>query len=194
MQRDATEISLDSIFNSEHDPYVQLYRDFEKSKYRIKGDSAIVGECLAVNTDDKCIIDVGCGLGVLTDRIARECDPKYICGIDISGAAIQRAIELYPEVMFFKKDICDKFFSLDIGLRFNIFLLVNVLQYFVDASIAAKNIFSIADGRFYLLVVDDNMTLIDNLKNELLRLGCDVGIRTAQYGQKYTITVLQCNI
>jgi ubiquinone/menaquinone biosynthesis C-methylase UbiE len=48
--------------------------------------------------DVKVIVDVGCGTGVLTERIARELHPQRLVGCDASGGMLAKARERDVEV------------------------------------------------------------------------------------------------
>ncbi len=47
------------------------------------------------------LLDVGCGLGYMTDRLRREIPGlERVVGIDVSETAISRAREMFPEIEF----------------------------------------------------------------------------------------------
>lgn len=179
---------FNSIFDSDKDPYQQNYHDFEKAKYRIRSDSLILDKCLGIDAPNKYILDIGCGIGTLTDKIARNCNPRYIAGIDFSDIAIEKACELYPEVIYFKRDICAVDFSFDIGIRFNIFILNRIFSGIHDYSTVIFNICSIAEGSFYLLVVNDINVSFDWPAN----MPCAIISKSIVKGDTYSFEVFLC--
>src|SRR5690606_17627397 len=42
------------------------------------------------------ILDVGCGTGILTDRLARELGPELVCGCDFSMGMLEQAATRRP--------------------------------------------------------------------------------------------------
>lgn len=42
------------------------------------------------------ILDVGCGTGILTERLARELDPELVCGCDFSIGMLEQAVTRRP--------------------------------------------------------------------------------------------------
>ncbi len=62
------------------------------------------------NSKDKKILDFGCGIGSITEKIAKK-NPKYIMGIDISDVSIKQAIERAKELKLnidYKVENCEK--------------------------------------------------------------------------------------
>ena len=47
------------------------------------------------------ILDVGCGLGKLTNRISERLNPQKIDALDISATAVEKASQAYPHIDFF---------------------------------------------------------------------------------------------
>lgn len=80
------------------------------------------------------ICEIGCGLGYFSNRLHKELEstgegqPK-VTGIDISQAAIEKAIKQFPEIHFIAKDLRKE--SLQ-QLRFDLVVVKQVTWYVVD--------------------------------------------------------------
>ena len=55
--------------------------------------------------DSATILDIGCGLGYLTNRIREEIPHKKIMGIDISHRAVDKAKKIFPKIDFMALDL-----------------------------------------------------------------------------------------
>ncbi len=53
------------------------------------------------------VIEVGCGLGKITNLLNKECENTVITGIDISHTAICKAQKAYPSIKFLTANVRD---------------------------------------------------------------------------------------
>lgn len=87
--------------------FEEMYRDFDdpwgQSVHEAHALDKIVGMELASKHGHRRALEYGCGLGHYTEQLG--CRLGYAAGIDISGTAIARATERYPEREFFVDDI-----------------------------------------------------------------------------------------
>ena len=107
--------------------------DFDGEKYSNASDhqkewGEAVIEDLELNGDEN-ILDIGCGDGILTDRIARLVPEGYVLGIDNSEGMIKKAREQErPNLDFEKMDARE----LDLDLNFDIIFSNAALHWIKD--------------------------------------------------------------
>lgn len=74
------------------------------------------------------LLEVGCGLGYVSARIARECSFLKVGGMDISSVAIEKAKATFPQLSFQAGNICQP--GLDpVGGPFDTVVMNEVLWY-----------------------------------------------------------------
>ena len=82
--------------------YEELYQDFDDPWQQNKKEKFASEKAVCINLiklfDRKKIIDIGCGLGHLTNRISQVA--PYSLGIDIAPTAIKKAKEKYKNCNF----------------------------------------------------------------------------------------------
>jgi len=91
------------------------------------------------------VLDIGCGIGGLTDQIHTKCTAEVV-GIDASDVAIQKARAAYPWVRFEACNILTDSIA-DLGM-FDLILMSEVLWYVCDdlAGVMQKIKASLMDG------------------------------------------------
>jgi SAM-dependent methyltransferase len=73
------------------------------------------------------ILDIGYGLGYLTNEIARYCRNEYqVIGMDISPTAIDKARKLFPNLRFGVLDITKDLYEQGWGRRNTVWFLLEV--------------------------------------------------------------------
>jgi SAM-dependent methyltransferase len=91
---------FDDLYAANPDPW-----DFETSPYEAaKYDAtiqALEGRHFA------CGLEIGCSIGVLTARLARQCDT--LLAIDVAEAALERAQQRVPEADFERREVPEEF-------------------------------------------------------------------------------------
>lgn len=80
------------------------------------------------------IMDIGCGLGYFTAHMKAKFPGAYVCGVDISDAAVDRASKLSSDCVFMQADLKTPGF-LQSENRFDIIVALNCLYYFKEDEI-----------------------------------------------------------
>lgn len=80
--------------------------------------------------DKGSIIEVGCGLGHVSQGLAQALPDMRVSGMDISPTAIERARALYPELEFLVGDIAAS--GLSLPRRYDVLLLNQILWYVLE--------------------------------------------------------------
>lgn len=83
----------------------------------------------------KTVIDMGCGSGAFTARLAAALNKSAVIGLDISTGCIRRAKEDYPEIEFEVGDIENTRFK---SSSIDLVCFTGILHHFPDFSRAAK--------------------------------------------------------
>ena len=101
---------------------------------------------------DISILDNGCGIGYVTDRLKRELNISDMSGCDISENAIAKAAKRYPEINFFVKDMLGK--PDQDNKKYDLIYIKDILWYVVDdLEIFMRNILSMlkSGGMIYAM-------------------------------------------
>lgn len=127
--------NFEALYNSDPDPWGQsgCTSDLDKWEYYYKSRERLLNVlkrvlflCSRPRLDAagkiiparqlESLMEIGCGHGHVTNRIARELSPplRHVFGVDISWSAIKRANELFdsrPTVSFYHADVCSPYFQ-----------------------------------------------------------------------------------
>ena len=91
---------FDDLYARDADPW-----DFETSRYEAakyeQTIAALEGRRFATG------LEVGCSIGVLTERLAEQCDD--LLAIDVAESALLRACERVPQVRFERREIPEQY-------------------------------------------------------------------------------------
>jgi SAM-dependent methyltransferase len=101
------------------------------------------------------ILEIGCGLGYLTNEVAKYCKNEYqVVGTDISPTAIDKARKLFPNLRFEVLDITKDLYEQGWGEMKYSLVFVRGLFWYVFPGIkkGCDNIVRLIDKRGYLLV------------------------------------------
>lgn len=100
------------------------------------------------------IIDLGCGLGYFTGHLKKKFPDAYVCGIDISSRAIERASRIASDCVFQQADLKSPKLTIAGGKRFHIAVALDSLYYFKDDEIEGvlSNIRSLIVDAGFLMV------------------------------------------
>lgn len=123
---------FDGLYSSTQDPWAQSGEgsDYATQRYYARARSRLI-EVIRRNCPrggDTTGIEVGCGHGHVVSLL-NDLLPSEWVGMDISPAAISRALTLYPYHRFFVGDILKDEFSDESAPTFDVVLLGQVLWY-----------------------------------------------------------------
>src|SRR5258708_27950991 len=99
----------------------------------------------------KSVMEVGCGNGWLTNRLARQLQVE-ICGVDINETELKQAARLFgdhPNVSFLYSDILAPPFD----VRFDAIILASCIQYFPDLKSLIRQLLALTgkNGEIHIL-------------------------------------------
>ena len=78
------------------------------------------------------VVDIGCGLGSLTNQLSERNHNRGVSGIDVSETAIAKATSAYPDVEFRAADVLDRNSNpLESG-HYDLIVMSEVLWYVLD--------------------------------------------------------------
>lgn len=101
----------------------------------------------------KTVIDMGCGSGAFTARLATTLNKAEVIGLDISGGCIRRAKEDYPEIKFEVGDIEKTRFN---SSSIDLVCYTGILHHFPDFTKVAKEAFRILKPGGHFFSYDPN--------------------------------------
>jgi SAM-dependent methyltransferase len=97
------------------------------------------------------IMEVGCGLGIVSDMLKKSTRCKSVYGIDISKTAIEKAKLSLRDINFSVGDISSSSFKFNKNM--NIIILNQMLWYILeDLDLSIKNIYSLLEKNGYLII------------------------------------------
>lgn len=107
----------------------------------------------AESDKDLLIMDMGCGLGYFTAHLKKKFPDAYVCGVDISNAALERASQIASGCVFQQADLKTPDL-ISLGIRYDIIVALDSLYYFSQDEInqVVSNIRSLlVDGGFLVV-------------------------------------------
>ena len=110
----------------------------------------------------KSVLEIGIGTGRLAIKVAPKC--KSLCGIDISGNTIQRAIEnlsMYQNISL----VCEDFMSYEFEAQFDVIYSSLTFMHIQDKLLAIQKIATLlTNNGLFVLSIDKN-------QNEYIDMG-----------------------
>ena len=143
---------FDGYYNDCDDPWEQsgvggMASYYEKSRARML---ETLGRLEPVT-----ILEVGCGLGYTTNRIASACDGYEVTGCDISSVALSKASALFPQLRFEQWDIGDQSLCKRVTEKFDVVILNQLLWYVLeDLDSVFANVYELLNQDGKLLIVN----------------------------------------
>ncbi|MEE2698930.1 MAG: class I SAM-dependent methyltransferase [Pseudomonadota bacterium] len=96
---------FEELYKTEIDPWGQLGNESDKASYYACSREHLLKTLEELTSVS--VLEVGCGLGVVTEKIFRLPLVKRAVGLDISQTAIRKASIQYPDCEFIQGDIRD---------------------------------------------------------------------------------------
>ena len=98
------------------------------------------------------ILDNGCGVGYVTDRLKKELSVRHVSGSDISENAITKAAELHEGIDFFVKDMLSE--PSKGNQKYDLIYMKDILWYVVDGlEVFMRNILSMLEQNGMIFVM-----------------------------------------
>ena len=149
---------FEGFYQNKKDPWDQSSKNSDISKYYEFSRKTLVDSVrFCQNLDAKVdqtlleIVEVGCGLGQVTDLLQRDLDNCTVKGLDISKTAIRKASDYYPNIEFFCADISHEEFTFD-GKQ-DVVILNQMLWYILEKfDLTLSNVYSMLRADGYLII------------------------------------------
>ena len=141
---------FEGYYQNNSDPWDQNSTDSDMSEYykvsRLKLLKVIKGIISNHN-----ILEIGCGLGLVTNMLDKELENSLVSGVDISSTAIHKAKAQYSNILFYEGDIADKQFKSE--EQYDVVILNEMLWYVLeDIDLVINNIYEILNTNGCLII------------------------------------------
>jgi 2-polyprenyl-3-methyl-5-hydroxy-6-metoxy-1,4-benzoquinol methylase len=141
---------FEGYYQNNSDPWDQNSTDSDMSEYykvsRLKLLKVIKGIISNQN-----ILEIGCGLGLVTNMLDKELENSLVSGVDISSTAIHKAKAQYSNILFYEGDIADKQFKSE--EQYDVVILNEMLWYVLeDIDLVINNIYEILNTNGSLII------------------------------------------
>ena len=141
---------FEGYYQNNSDPWDQNSTDSDMSEYykvsRLKLLKVIKGIISNQN-----ILEIGCGLGLVTNMLDKELENSLVSGVDISSTAIHKAKAQYSNILFYEGDIADKQFKSE--EQYDVVILNEMLWYVLeDIDLVINNIYEILNTNGCLII------------------------------------------
>jgi len=141
---------FEGYYQNNSDPWDQNSADSDMSEYykvsRLKLLKVIKGIISNQN-----ILEIGCGLGLVTNMLDKELENSLVSGVDISSTAIHKAKAQYSNILFYEGDIADKQFKSE--EQYDVVILNEMLWYVLeDIDLVINNIYEILNTNGSLII------------------------------------------
>ena len=141
---------FEGYYQNNSDPWDQNSTDSDMSEYykvsRLKLLKVIKGIISNHN-----ILEIGCGLGLVTNMLDKELENSLVSGVDISSTAIHKAKAQYSNILFYEGDIADKQFKSE--EQYDVVILNEMLWYVLeDIDLVINNIYEILNTNGSLII------------------------------------------
>jgi len=119
---------FEGLYSSEDDPWGQSGLDARLGEYYAYSRNNLIKKILLLPVPDAAeILEVGCGLGQVTDMLREANANLNVTGMDISSVAIEKARARFPHIEFLVGDIAAE--KLDLEKKFDVIILNQALWY-----------------------------------------------------------------
>jgi SAM-dependent methyltransferase len=142
--------NFEEFYKNVDDPWDQTSKDSDIASYYKFSRKRLI-ECILLHNSHNSIIEIGCGLGFVTNIIKNNFEQSFVSGFDISKTAIQKSRMKYSNIEFCVKDIASNNFKYD-G-HADVVILSQMLWYVLqDLDVVIKNIFSILNDNGFMII------------------------------------------
>ena len=154
---------FEGYYKEVNDPWEQAGGSDRMGSYYNYSRENLVQMLEGLVTKDSSLLEVGCGLGHVAEKIKTQFDVDLVSGMDISETAIQKARKLYSELEFCVGDITSTGFGETHTKKYDVIIMNQLLWY----------------------ILEDLEQVFDNLHQALNRGGHLVFVNAFMFEQSY---------
>lgn len=103
--------NFEELYQIEDDPWEQSSNDGDRGKYYKRSRDRLIKKLKTNNSKE--ILEIGSGLGVVSDFISKNLTDSICEGLEISPTAVKKARGSYPNLSFHEGDITSENFKLN---------------------------------------------------------------------------------
>jgi len=142
--------NFEEYYKNDDDPWDQSSINSDIASYYNFSRARLVRILKSIKNNGN-IMEVGCGLGIVSNIIKKSMEHKNIYGIDISETAIQKAILNYKNIKFSVGDISSTSFKFN--KKMDVIILNQMLWYILEKlDITIDNIYGLLNNRGHLII------------------------------------------
>ncbi len=141
---------FEKYYQDNKDPWDQASTSSDISNYYNFSRERLVKYLKSLDRCDR-VMDVGCGLGIVSNIIEKSIDHSTIYGVDISKTAIKKASQSYKNVIFSVGDISAPSFKFN--KKMDVIILNQMLWYILEnLDMTIKNVYNLLNNQGYLII------------------------------------------
>ena len=142
--------NFEEYYKNDDDPWDQSSINSDIASYYNFSRARLVRILKSIKNNGN-IMEVGCGLGIVSNIIKKSMEHSNIYGIDISETAIQKAILNYKNIKFSVGDISSTSFKFN--KKMDVIILNQMLWYILEKlDITIDNIYGLLNNRGHLII------------------------------------------
>ena len=142
--------NFEEFYKNVDDPWDQTSKDSDIASYYEFSRKRLI-ECILLHNSHNSIIEIGSGLGYLTNIIKNNFQQSFVSGFDISKTAIQKSRMKYSNIEFCEKDIASHNFKYK--KHVDVVILSQTLWYVLEnLDVVIKNIFSMLNNNGFMII------------------------------------------
>lgn len=141
---------FEGFYQNHEDPWDQNSNDSDMSGYYNFSRQRLIN-CIKSLNKNKTVVEVGCGLGIVTSILQENLNTSEVSGIDISQTAIQKAKRKYTNISFSVGDVASTSFKYDKTV--DVIILNQMLWYILkDLDTVVDNVYKTLNNEAYLII------------------------------------------
>jgi SAM-dependent methyltransferase len=144
---------FEGYYNNEADPWGQKGKDKRLKNYYNFSRKRLINTIKTIENEKSNILEIGSGLGFVTNKLKKHFPCKNITGIDISKTAVKKAKELFPNLNFLEGNICSN--NLELKNKYDIIIVSQILWYILEKlPIVFQNIEKLLNSNGYFIFIN----------------------------------------
>jgi len=141
---------FEGFYKNNEDPWDQISVTSDMSEYYKFSRTRLI-KCINSLPKSGIIVEVGSGLGIVTDMINKNTNNFKVIGIDISETAVKKAKSKYNDIDFYVADITSNNFKFDQNI--DVLILNQMLWYVLhDFDQVMQNVYNTITKNGYLII------------------------------------------